>query len=309
MQSDRSIRGTPSYGDDGGRMIELHCHLDGSLRESTITNFLGYKPEDIYFFKGMGLAQALNSFSTTLGTIQTADLVEKATEELCMDLTLSGVYDAEIRFAPQLHYGAPLEDIVDAAIAGLYGNKKLILCGLYGEHPRVLDRLVEAAKTREKVVGIDLAGAPNPNHRWSLMDYSDAFTKARDYGLGRTVHAGEGRPAKEIEVAISFLHAQRIGHGLTVLDDWKVVDLVREKDVIIEACLSSNYHTGCIKEYSDHPMKEWFKKGIKFTLCADNTLLSQTCLEKEMYLANKHCGLSREQIWQTQFWARNKVFY
>jgi adenosine deaminase len=289
-------------------MIELHCHLDGSLRWSALTKFLGFDPMDIYFYKGMGLANALNSFETTLGTVQSPDLVRAAVENLCTDLTFGGVYDGEIRFAPQLHFGAPIEDIVDAAQAGLYGNKRLILCGLYGEHPDVLDRLVEVAKTRYKVVGIDLAGAPRDDHRWALMDYSDAFTKAKRYGLGRTVHAGEGRSAKEIEVAINFLHAQRIGHGLTVLDDWKTRDLVLQKDVLIEACLSSNYHTGCIDRYSEHPMKKWMKEGIKFSICTDNMLLSRTDLEQEMYLARKYCGLTHEEINKTQMWAREKLF-
>tara|TARA_Y100001938_G_scaffold150730_1_gene243087 strand:- start:519 stop:1391 length:873 start_codon:yes stop_codon:yes gene_type:complete len=289
-------------------MIELHCHLDGSIRHAALVDFLGFDPTEIYFHKGMGLENALKSFETILGTIQTPDLVKKAVENLCTDLTFNGVYDAEIRFAPQLHYGAPLEEIVDAAQAGLYGNKRLILCGLYGEHPRVLDRLVETARTREKVVGIDLAGAPSPNHFYSLMDYSDAFTKAKKYGLGRTVHAGEGRSAKEIEVAINFLHAQRIGHGLTVMDDWKTMDLVLEKDILIEACLSSNYHTGCIKEYSDHPMKDWIYEGIKFSICTDNTLLSKTDIENEMHLAKLHCGLTRRDIAQTQIWADEKRF-
>jgi adenosine deaminase len=289
-------------------MIDLHCHLDGSLRETTLVEFLGYKPKDIYFKKGMGLQEALNSFHVTLGTLQTADLVKRATEELCTDLTMSGVYQAEIRFAPQLHYGNSIEEIVDAASDGLYGSKNLVLCGLYGDSPDILDKLVEVAKTRPKVVGIDLAGAPQQDHYYSLMDYSDAFTKARDYGLGRTVHAGEGRSPKEIEVAINFLHAQRIGHGLSVLDDWKTRDLVLEKDVIIEACLTSNYHTGCIEEYSLHPMREWYDNDIKFTLCTDNILLSQTTLEDECYLANLHCGLSRQEIRQTQYWANQKLF-
>ena len=289
-------------------MIELHCHLDGSIREAALIEFLGFDPTDIYFRKGMGLANALRSFETTLGTLQTPDLVKQAVENLCTDLTFAGVFEAEIRFAPQLHFGAPIEEIVDAALAGLYGNKRLILCGLYGEHPKVLNRLVETARTRDKVVGIDLAGAPSPNDRWSLMDYSEPFTKARDYGLGRTVHAGEGRSPKEIEVAINFLHAQRIGHGLTVLDDWKTTDLVLQKDVLIEACLTSNYHTGCIKELSDHPMKKWMKEGIKFTICTDNTLLSQTDLENELHLARVHCGLTKEEVNQTQAWARQKAF-
>ena len=289
-------------------MVELHCHLDGSIRESVLTKFLGHRPADIFFYKGMGLENALASFQTTLGTLQTADLVREAVFNLCLDLNMSGVYGGEIRFAPQLHYGNPVEEIVEAAVDGIWGNINIILCGLYGEHPKVLDRLIEAAKLHDRVVGIDLAGAPLDSHRYALMDYSDAFTKARKYGLGRTVHAGEGRSSREIEVAINFLHAQRIGHGLSVLDDHKTRDLVRQKDVLIEACLSSNYHTGCIDEYSDHPMKQWFENDIKFSLCTDNILLSQTTLEKEFHLARKYCGLTKDQIRQTQFWAKEALF-
>ena len=289
-------------------MIELHCHLDGSIRRSVLTKFLGYNPKDIYFYKGMGLEKALDSFNITLGTLQTADSVKEAVFNLCVDLNMSGVYSGEIRFAPQLHYGSPVEEIVEAAIEGIWGNMGLILCGLYGEHPRILNRLVEVARKHDRVVGIDLAGAPLHSHRYSLLDYSGAFTKAKTYGLGRTVHAGEGRSAKEIEVAINFLHAQRIGHGLSVMNDWKTMDLVRQKDITIEACLSSNYHTGCIEEYSEHPMKKWIENDIKFSLCTDNTLLSQTNLENEFHLARKHCGLTKDQIIQTQIWAKEALF-
>ena len=129
-----------------------------------------------------------------------------------------------------------MEDIVDAALDGIDGRAGLILCGLYGEDPALLESMVDIGARRSGVVGIDLAGGPAAAHQWQMEDYAGAFSAARDRGLGRTVHAGEGRPPREIALAINVLHAQRIGHGTTLLDDPAVADLVAERGVTIEAC-------------------------------------------------------------------------
>ena len=140
------------------------------------------------------------------------------------------------------------------------------------------------------------------------MDYSGAFTEAMKAGLGRTVHAGEGRPADEIKIAIEHLHAQRIGHGLSVLGDKEVADLVREKNVHIEACPTSNVHTGCIEKFEYHPMMQWFKEDIRFSLCSDNFLLSETWGRKEYFKARLLCDMTFEQQNQTQIWAQEALF-
>src|SRR6185503_17702821 len=137
-----------------------------------------------------------------------------------------GVTTLEIRFAPQLHRGAPIEAILDAALEGAGGRAGLILCGLYGEPPEVLRALVEAGARRPGVVGVDLAGGPSGGHAFRLADYAPVYRRAEELGLGRTVHAAEGRPAEEIRVAVEALRAQRIGHGTTLLADPEVVDLV-----------------------------------------------------------------------------------
>jgi adenosine deaminase len=141
-----------------------------------------------------------------------------------------------------------------------------------------------------------------------LLDYDEPFTRARKLGIGRTVHAAEGRSPKEIEVAINFLHAQRIGHGLTLLEDWKTLDLVLEKGVTIEACITSNWHTGAIKHPSKHPIKLWMEKGVKVAICADNTLLSDTVLPIEYTRANHQCGLSYRDILQCRIDAEQAIF-
>jgi adenosine deaminase len=141
-----------------------------------------------------------------------------------------------------------------------------------------------------------------------MFDYIEPFEKAKALGIGRTVHAGEGRSPKEIEVAINFLHAQRIGHGTTILEDQRVVDLVREKNVVLEACITSNVHTGVIDDFGSHPIKKWIAQDIPVSICSDNTLLSNTDLSVEIINAMYKCGLTEKEIRRTYDWGRQALF-
>jgi adenosine deaminase len=258
-------------------LADLHRHLDGSLRPSTVSELSGRPvPRDLAFVPGMGLEAALSKFAFLLSLLQQPARVRRVANEICEDARAEGVTTLEIRFAPQLHRGASIEAIVDAAVEGAGGQAGIILCGVYGEPPEVLHELVDVAKGTRGVVGIDLAGGPASGHRFAMRDYEKEYRRAEDFGIGRTVHAGEGRPAAEIADAIELLHAQRIGHGTTLLQDARVVDLVIERGVVIEACLTSNVHTGVIASQDEHPLPLWLERGVRACICTDNTLLSST---------------------------------
>ncbi len=259
-------------------LSDLHRHLDGSLRLETLrelaTRARVEVPDDIAFQPGMGLAAALERFRVTLAVLQDEAAVRRVANEICEDAAREGVTTLEIRFAPQLHLGAGMSRIVDAALDGLGGRAGLVLCTLFGEPPEVIERLVAIAAERPGVVAIDLAGAPRPEHSWGMADYAPAFAEARRQGIGRTVHAGEGRPAREIHAAVTLLGAQRIGHGTTLADDPETLELVVERRVVIEACLTSNLHTGAITAIGRHPLPGWLENGVRATINTDNTLLS-----------------------------------
>ncbi|MBR58535.1 MAG: adenosine deaminase [Myxococcales bacterium] len=282
---------------------DLHRHLDGSLRLSTLRDLaddagvaLPQDESEIHFFAGMGLDQALARFGITLSVLQTPDAVRRVAAEICEDAASEGVSTLEIRFAPQLHQGAAPEEIVDAALDGVGGRAGVILCGLYGEPPTVLERLVTIGHAREGVCGIDLAGGPGPGHSFGMEDYKQAYRLARDSGLGRTVHAGEGRPPAEIRFAIEHLHAQRIGHGTSLLDDPAVLDLVLERGVLIEACPTSNVHTGIIGAVTEHPLATWLRLGVLVTVCTDNTLLSQVDAPTEYGRVSAIEGITEREL-------------
>lgn len=244
-------------------------------------------PTKLPFEVGMGLDAALSRFAFTLSLLQTPSAVERVAREICEDAAAEGVSTLEIRFAPQLHLQSEqaIERIVDAALQGIAGRAGLILCGLYGEPPAVLTQLVRIAATRAGVVGIDLAGGPAPQHRFGMLDYAPAFQAAAALGIGRTVHAGEGRPAQEIRVATEALHAQRIGHGTTLLTahdfDPGLLELVCARGVTLEACPSSNLHTGVIPSIQEHPLPQWLRAGVRVCINSDNTLFSQTSAREE----------------------------
>ncbi len=281
-------------------LADLHRHLDGSIRPDTLHELATAAntevPTDLVFAPGMGLESALARFAFTLSLLQDPRTVERVAHEICDDASADGVCTLEIRFAPQLHKGASISSIVDAALRGIDGRAGLILCGLYGEPPELLEHLVDVGLGRQGVVGLDLAGGPAPGHRWGMLDYTTAFKTAQSGGLGRTVHAGEGRPADEIRLAIEILHAQRIGHGLTVLDDPDLVELVREQNVTIEACPTSNWHVGAIAAIEDHPLPEWLEAGIQVCINTDNTLLSNTTSSREHALVQALPGVTQERF-------------
>jgi len=275
---------------------DLHRHLDGSLRPSTLARLAREAgialPVQPRFTPGMGLDQALACFSLTLSVLKSPDAVRLVASQIAEDALAEGVTTLELRFAPQLHGGAPPAVIVDAALEGLAGRGGLILCGLYGEPPDLLSRLVAIAADRPGVVGLDLAGGPLPSHDFSMSDYEHPFAAAREAGLGCTVHAGEGRPPAEIRVAVELLGARRIGHGTTLLEDPEVVALLRHEEITVEACITSNWHVGAIADPMDHPAARWLDQGVRVTFCSDNTLLSATTAAREHELAAALPGMT-----------------
>jgi adenosine deaminase len=278
-------------------LADLHRHLDGSLREQTLRELAAEAgvevPDDLRFTPGMGLQNALSRFRVTVAALQRLGSLRRVASEMCEDAAATGVTTLEVRFAPQLH-GA-IEPVIEAVLEGLAGRAGLILCALYGEPPEQVEAMVRAGAARPGVVALDIAGS-EPGHAWSLTDYAAPFRLAAELGLGRTVHAGEGRPPSEIRTAIEVLGAQRIGHGTTLLGDPAVVDLVLERGVAIEACVTSNLQTSVIPRIADHPLPRWLELGVRACICTDNTLLSDVDSIEEHARARSIPGMTDELL-------------
>ncbi|HEY8212235.1 MAG TPA: hypothetical protein VIG99_32355 [Myxococcaceae bacterium] len=279
---------------------DLHRHLDGSIRPSTLEELAcranRLLPVDLRAPRHASLQELLHKFDFVLSLLQGPAEVGRVASEICEDAIADGVSTLEVRLSPQLHRGAAPEAIVEAALEGLGGRAGLILCGLLGEPPEVLDSLVTIARTRPGVVGIDFAHGPESNDHSSMDRYAPAFQRAEDLGIGRTVHAAEGRPASEISVAIESLRAQRIGHATTLLDDPAVLDLVLERQITIEACPTSNVQTGVVPALEAHPLPRWLRAGVRVCICTDNTFFAGTNALEEHRRAAAMPGMDEARV-------------
>jgi adenosine deaminase len=280
---------------------ELHCHLDGSVRPTTLLE-LGREygvtmpaatPEALahhmYVRDARHLEDYLTRFDVTLAVMQTASALERITYELAADAAADGVRYIEVRYSPVLNQagGLSLDETIDAPLRGLARAERdhgiigrLIVCALRhlpATTSLELSRLAVAHEGRG-VVGFDLAGG-EAGHPASV--HRAAFTHAHDHGMSCTCHAGEGAGAESIADAVHQCGAQRIGHATHLVDDPRLMDELAEKGIGIEACLTSNVQTRAARDYESHPVRAYFDRGMRVTLNTDNRLMSGVTLVDE----------------------------
>ncbi len=297
----------------------LHDHLDGGLRPSTVvdvagqTGYDGLPTTDVdelaTWFRTQShsgsLERYLEPFSHTVAVMQTPDALHRVAYECVEDLAADSVVYAEVRFAPELHIdrGLSFDEIVDTVLAGFADGEKA--CATAGRpimvrllvtamrHAAVSREIAELAiRFRDKgVVGFDIAGAEagNPPTR-----HLDAFEYMRDHNARFTIHAGEAFGLPSIHEAIAFCGADRLGHGVRIVDDIDVLadggvrlgrlaSILRDKRIPLELCPSSNVQTGAVKNIADHPFDLLARTRFRVTVNTDNRLMSDTSMSLEMY--------------------------
>lgn len=298
---------------------ELHNHLDGSLRIDTILDLAKKKSIKLPTYnreelKGLlindencqSLKEYFIPFDISLTVLQTEEALERTTFELLEDVHKENVKYLEIRFSPILHIkeGLSLDAIVEAVLRGkkqaedILGIKSgIIVCGLRHNTPAQNLELAQlAVKYQNKgVVAFDLAGEELGR---PALDHIKAFDYAFQHNLARTVHAGEADGAHSIYDAIHGLKANRIGHGTHLFQDAALLNYIRDEQIPLEVCLSSNLQTKAVASLESHPIQDYFKQNIVITLNTDSYLISGTTLTKEYELAVHHYHFGKKEIEQ-----------
>jgi len=297
---------------------ELHCHLDGSVRPSTLLE-LGreYKkamPRDDAEALGdfmrvddaRSLEDYLARFDVTLSVMQTAESLERIAYELSIDAASDGVRYIEVRYAPVLNTreGMSLEQAVESAVRGLERAERdggamarVLVTGLRHLSPDVsleLARLAVAFKHRG-VVGFDLAGGELGN---PAAPHAAAFAYAREHDLACTCHAGEGADASYVREAIHVCGAHRIGHATRLIEDESLTQYVNDRRIALEICLTSNVQTHAVESYQEHPLRQYFDRGVNVVLNTDNRLMSGTTLTDEYMHAASTLGFNFDELSQ-----------
>ncbi len=271
------------------KKISLHLHLDGSLSCRMASQLSGLKISEVKEkmeapSKCLNLANYLEKFAFPLSLMQTKKNLKLIAKDLATRLVNDNVIYAEIRFAPILHQERclTLEEVVDAVLSGLKEVKglktNLILCLMRGaSYEKNLETLELAYKYLGKGVGgIDLAG---DEQQYRLKEYKELFKIAKDKKIPFTIHVGEVN-SKDIVEAIR-LGAKRFGHGVKCIDDKRLIELIRDNNILLEICPTSNIQTNAFKEYSNHPIYKLYKDKVNITIDVDNMTTSKINLSKE----------------------------
>ncbi len=281
------------------------------------------------------LVDYLKVFDVTLLVLQTDEALERAAYELAEDAAKENVKYIEVRFAPILHTNnlLTIEKIFESVIAGLDRAEKrfdiktgLIVCGMRNfpyqiSHTaaRLKDRLSTFSDARlaqllaeeiarvtcrlsekhDKIVGFDIAG---PENGFPARDFYNAFQEIISHHLSITVHAGEAYGPDSIEQAVKYCHAHRIGHGTRLIeakDDSRLHTLYRyfkDKRIPLEICVTSNIQTATVPSIAAHPIKTFLDDKMRFTICTDNRLVSDTTVTLELQRLVDAFALTRHDL-------------
>ncbi|WP_182377430.1 adenosine deaminase [Nocardioides sp. WS12] len=312
--------------------VLLHDHLDGGLRPATILELaaeVGHElPESdadalaVWFAEAAdsgSLERYLETFAHTVGVMQTADALTRVARECVEDLAADGVVYAEIRYAPELHVesGLDLPDVVAAVQKGFEEGMAAAGGTIVVRH--LLTAMRQAARAMEiaelaiqwrdrGVAGFDIAG---PEAGFPPTRFIDAFEYLQRENSHFTIHAGEGFGLPSIWEAVQWCGADRLGHGVRIVEDisfeddgtpilGRLASYVRDKRIPLEMCPSSNVQTGATASLAEHPIKLLASLRFRVTVNTDNRLMSRTSLSQEFGLLAETFGYGlAEMEWLT----------
>ncbi|MBT2689434.1 adenosine deaminase [Bacillus sp. ISL-47] len=295
--------------------IELHCHLDGSVRPKTIIDIAKregislptfdqeeIKEELIAPMDCESLDEYLKRFSIPNLVMQSKENLKRISFELFEDAAKENVKYMEVRFAPLLHtqMGLSVEEIIQSVIEGMKETEEqfdikgnIILSCMRTMSVESAFEVVEKGKIflGEGVVAIDLCASEEEGFCGKFIE---PIALAREYGYRVTIHAGETGIGKNVLEAVEWLGAERIGHGVFIKDCVEAYNMVKEKQVVLEMCPTSNVQTKAVNHFSEHPIYDFHRDGIKVTVNTDNRTVSDTSMAKECDLVSNEFAMSDE---------------
>lgn len=269
--------------------IELHVHLDGSLNIDKISEIT--KEDKKVLEEKMTAGEKLSSlkdylakFDYAVSLLQIPDLIRKLASSLREDLIKDNVIYAEVRYAPLKHISyISMDEFIDIVYEELNKDKKLkvklILCMMRNDSKLNNMKVINLAKKhlKKEVVGIDLAGDEDS---YPTKDFKDLFDYANELKIPITIHSGESTNYKEVEAALN-MHAKRIGHGIRSIDNFDLINKLKDNNILLELCPTSNVQTNSVDIYKNHPIKLFSLLGVTYSINTDNRLVSEIDLSRE----------------------------
>lgn len=288
--------------------VELHVHLDCSLSFDVVQQLLPGTTQEEYNKRFVApencgsLVEYIKCASASIDIMQTKEQLELVTLDFIEQIKADNVIYCEVRFAPLQHLKEGLSatkvvDIVNSSISKATADSemevRLILCSLrhFNEEQSLETvQLVQDFKGTN-VVGFDLAA---DEAGYPIDEHKSAFDFAKEKNIPCTCHAGEACGPKNVWEAIDELHVQRIGHGVRSYEDSTLMEYLKEKDIHLEVCPTSNIKTGIYPKLSEHNIDKIYKTGTSISVNTDGRSLSNVTLMDEYKSLNRHFN------WQLQ---------
>jgi len=309
---------------------ELHRHLEGSLRIATMLEIAEQHgltvPASVLRLSDMvqvgdkepyTFSNFLEKFKTLRLFYRSPDVIERVTREAVEDAARDNVRYMELRFTPVALSRAerfPLHDVMDwvcnsaAKTAEKLGITVKLIASVNRHESTDLAEQVAwlAANYQDRgVVGLDIAGNEAD---FAGKPFAPIFREAKEAGLRITVHAGEWGGAANVREAIEMLGADRIGHGVRVLEDPNIVALAKERGTVFEVCVTSNYQSGVTPSIEAHPIRNMIDAGLICTINTDDPSISRISLSDEFQLVNQRLGMPLSRLKELTMNAVNAAF-
>lgn len=311
--------------------IDLHRHLEGSLRLSTLGDIAhqhGVDLPSLNLEELRPLVQVVDGETGDfLGFLAKFDLlrrfyssreaVERIAYEAVADAASDSVYYLELRFNPvalAINQGFNLEDVVDWVILAVdraqleHSIQARLIIQIGRSEPQYARQLAEIAADRQDsgIVALDLAG--DEINYPIIGEFVDVFQWAKKQGLHITIHAGEAGPPGNIKEAVEKLGAERIGHGIRASEDIAIMDLLKREQITLEICPTSNMHTGNVARLAQHPLFAFHQLGIPVTINTDDPSISNITLTDEFLVAARSINVPFQALCQMVLNAANAAF-
>jgi adenosine deaminase len=297
--------------------VDLHRHLEGSLRFETVRELarehgLDLPPTaqlrsmvQVGENEPLTFENFLSKFSTLRLFYRSPEIIARITREAIEDAAVDNVRYMEMRFTPvalSKAQGFSLAEVMDWVITGAreadqdFGTKTRLVASINRHESVALAAQVSylaAERINQGIVGLDLAGNEAD---FPAEPFKELLASAQAHGLHLTIHAGEWGAGENIISAIQELGAERIGHGVRILESPDAVALARELHIPLEVCITSNYQSGVIPVVNTHPLPDLISAGLNVTINSDDPSISQIRLSDEYRLACEVLGLTLEQL-------------
>ncbi len=285
--------------------IDLHRHLEGSMRLETLVDIARQNDRELAQLtieelrphvqmthgQPFSASQFLGKFATIRQFYNSPETIRRIAKEVVLDAVEDNVRYMELRFTPhalsnvlECTYDEVISWVVEtvhetAQVVGITVN--LIISMNRHEGVEIGRKVLETALRYRSfgVVGIDLAGN---EEQYSCQPFEPIFRLAKENGFFTTVHAGEWAGANSVRDALLSLRADRLGHGIRMIEDPALIEWVCQKRIDLEVCPTSNLHSGVVKELTDHPLLELYRAGVMTTINTDDTLISNITMSTEL---------------------------